>query len=123
MLPDRLSKHIIDYFESHFSLTERATVKSVVVDMNAAYASFIHRLFPNSVVIIDRFHIIQLAGRALDKERIHLAQEMSDSHSRIHRILKSQWKLFRLKNPILTLLKLAICLVSMSICPNKTLSI
>ncbi len=115
MLPDRLSKHIIDYFESHFSLTERATVKSVVVDMNAAYTSFIHRLFPNSVVIIDRFHIIQLAGRALDKERVHLAQELSDSHSRIHRILKSQWKLFRLKKLILTLLKLAIYLVLMSI--------
>ena len=98
ILPDRLSEHITDYFESHFSLAERATVQSVVVDMNAAYASFIHRLFPNSIAIIDRFHII------------HLAQEMSDSHSKIHRILKSQWKLFRLKKLILTLLKLAICL-------------
>lgn len=107
ILPDRLSKHIIDYFESHFSLTEQATVQSVVVDMNAAYASFIHQLFPNSVVIIDRFHIIQLAGRALDKERVHLAQEMSDSHSRIHRILKSQWKLFRLKKADLNATKVS----------------
>ncbi|MCH4058305.1 MAG: ISL3 family transposase [Lactobacillaceae bacterium] len=97
LLKDRLSKSIIDYFESHFSLVERGNVLSVVVDMNAAYASFIHRLFPNAKVIIDRFHIVQLAGKALDKERVNLVQTVPDTHSRIHRILKSQWKLFHLQ--------------------------
>ncbi|WP_225435912.1 transposase [Lacticaseibacillus paracasei] len=28
------------------------------MDMNAAYQSIIHELFPNTKIVIDRFHII-----------------------------------------------------------------
>ncbi|PJE49458.1 ISL3 family transposase [Pediococcus damnosus] len=64
--------------------------------MNAEYGSFIHRLFPNAATIIDRFHIIQLAGRALDNERTQTIRTIQDKHSRIYHILKSQWRLFHL---------------------------
>lgn len=58
-LHNRLSPSIIDYFENHrYSQTERA----LVIDLNAQYQSFIYRLFPNAQIIIDRFHIVQLAG-------------------------------------------------------------
>nr|WP_288552847.1 transposase [uncultured Ligilactobacillus sp.] len=40
-------------------------MKSVVVDLNAQYIKFIKALFPNSRIIIDRFYIVQLVGRAL----------------------------------------------------------
>ncbi|WP_260267665.1 ISL3 family transposase, partial [Pediococcus parvulus] len=95
-LKDRLSKDIIDYFEARFSVQERAQVQSVTIDMNAEYGSFIHRLFPNAATIIDRFHIIQLAGRALDNERTQTIRTIQDKHSRIYHILKSQWRLFHL---------------------------
>ncbi len=92
-LPGRLSKDIIDYFESRYSLTERKRVKRVVVDLNAQYCQFIHRLFPNAESVIDRFHIIQLVGRALDAERLRVLHTIEDHKSRLYKALKSQWKL------------------------------
>lgn len=92
-LPGRLSKDIIDYFESRYSLTERKRVKRVVVDLNAQYCQFIHRLFPHVEPVIDRFHIIQLVGRALDAERLRVLHTIEDHKSRLYKVLKSQWKL------------------------------
>lgn len=95
-LHDRLSASIINYFENRYSKRERAQVQSVVIDLNAQYQSFIYRLFPNAQIIIDRFHIVQLAGRALDNSRISLLKPL-DKRSREYRILKSQWRLFHQK--------------------------
>jgi transposase len=94
ILPDRLTKNIIDYFLNRYSVTERQKVETVVVDLNAQYVSFIHQLFPNAEIIIDRFHIIQMAGRSLDNARIQLLKQFRDHHSREYKILKSQWRLF-----------------------------
>lgn len=74
--------------------TERQKVVTIVVDLNAQYASFIHQLFPNAEIIIDRFHIIQMAGRSLDNARIQLLKQFKDHRSREYKILKSQWRLF-----------------------------
>lgn len=95
-LHNRLSASIINYFENRYSNTERAEVETVVIDLNAQYQSFIYRLFPNAEIIIDRFHIVQLAGRALDNCRITTMKQL-DKHSREYKILKSQWKLFHMK--------------------------
>ncbi|KRM87635.1 transposase [Lacticaseibacillus thailandensis DSM 22698 = JCM 13996] len=95
-LPTRLSRDIIDYFEARYSLQERRTVQTVTIDMNAQYVQFIHRLFPNAELIIDRFHIVQLAARALDQERLRLLHQEIDQHSRRYRVLKSQWRSFHL---------------------------
>ena len=46
---------------NRYTNRERAAVKSVVVDLNA----HIKALFQNSRIIIDRFYIVQLVGRAL----------------------------------------------------------
>ncbi|MCR5524306.1 MAG: ISL3 family transposase [Lactobacillus sp.] len=95
-LHDRLSPSIIDYFENRYSQAERAQVETVVIDLNAQYQSFIYRLFPNAKIIIDRFHIVQLAGRALDNCRIKLLKTLN-KHSREYKIMKTQWRLFHLK--------------------------
>lgn len=95
-LYDRLSSSIINYFENRYSKQERVRVQSVVIGLNAQYQSFIYRLFPNAKIIIDRFHIVQLAGRAFDNSRISLLKTL-DKHSREYRILKSQWRLFHQK--------------------------
>ena len=65
-LQDSLSPTIVAYFENSYSKVKRECVQSVVIDLNAQYQSFIYRLFPNANIIIDRFHLVQLAGRALD---------------------------------------------------------
>ena len=85
------------YFENRYSKFEHDQVESVVIDLNAQYQRFIRRLFPNAKIIIDRFHIVQLAGRALDSCRIALTRSLN-KHSREYKILKSQWRLFHKKS-------------------------
>ena len=85
-LQDRLSPTIIDYFESRYSKAERECVQSVVIDLNTQYQSFIYRLFPNANIIIDRFHLVQLAGRALDNCRISILKQL-DKQSREYKIM------------------------------------
>ena len=79
---------------NRYTNRERAAVKSVVVDLNAQYIKFIKALFPNSWIIIDRFHIVQLVGRALGNARISLMKKMNDCHCREYKILKAHWRLF-----------------------------
>ncbi|KAF0425481.1 hypothetical protein GBO86_06965 [Pediococcus acidilactici] len=45
LLPNRISKNIIDHFERCYSLSSRKAVKSVVLDFNSSYHIFIKRLF------------------------------------------------------------------------------
>ena len=66
---------------NRYTNRERAAVKSVVVDLNAQ-------------IIIDRFHIAQLVGRALGNARISLMKKMNDCHCREYKILKAHWRLF-----------------------------
>ena len=90
ILENRLTKTI----REHFTNRERAAVKSVVVDLDAQYIKFIKALFPNAQIIIDRFHIVQLVGRALGNARISLMKKMNDCHCREYKILKAHWRLF-----------------------------
>ncbi|WP_162254828.1 transposase, partial [Liquorilactobacillus capillatus] len=92
ILSDRLTKNITAYFLSHYSLSERSQVQKIVMDLNAQYQYFIHRIFPNAQVVIDRFHIIQLAGRALDQARISLLHGIEDHRCRNYKMLKSEWR-------------------------------
>ncbi|MFD1440036.1 transposase [Lacticaseibacillus hegangensis] len=60
------------------------------MDMNAAYQLFIHEVFPQAQIIIDRFHIVQLLGRALDQARIATLKQIEDHHLRTYKVLKTQ---------------------------------
>ncbi|WP_240032102.1 transposase [Lacticaseibacillus paracasei] len=60
---------------AHYSLAERTRVQTVTMDMNAAYQTIIHEVFPKTQVVIDRFHIIQLAARALDQVRVQALKQ------------------------------------------------
>jgi len=81
ILENRLTKTIREHFMNRYTNRERAAVKSVVVDLNAQ-------------IIIDRFHIVQLVGRALGNARISLMKKMNDCHCREYKILKAHWRLF-----------------------------
>lgn len=94
LLGDRLNKTIKDFFIGQYSLQERLAVETVTMDMNAAYQSFIHEVFPNAKIVIDRFHIIQLIGRAMDQVRIQALKRVTDHHSRVYRVMKPNWRLF-----------------------------
>ena len=99
VLGDRLSVDIKQFFYSHYSSAQRARVEHVCMDMNAAYQNFIHELFPNAQIVIDRFHVIQLLGRAMDQVRIQCLKEINDKHSREYKALKNNWKTLHKANP------------------------
>lgn len=96
VLPNRQTNTIIHYFKNHYSNVELASVKSVTVDLNAQYVSFIHRIFPHAKVVLDRFHIVQLAQRALSQSRIQFVNQLKDPKTREYKLVKSQWRLFNL---------------------------
>ena len=87
-----LEKHFLKY-----SLKVRLQVKTIVVDMNAAYFKLAKRLFPNAEVIIDRFHLVQLISRSLNITRIKTMNRYRTSNvtdMKNYRKLKKYWKLF-----------------------------
>ena len=94
ILENRLTKTIREHFMNRYTNRERAAVKFVVVDLNAQHIKFIKALFPNARIIIDRFRIVQLVGRALGNARISLMKKMNDCHCREYKILKAHWRLF-----------------------------
>ena len=68
--------------------------------MNAGYVSVIKELFPNANIIIDRFHLVQLINRSMNKTRIQVMNQLSKSDNedqKKYRRLKRYWKLL-LKN-------------------------
>lgn len=98
VLGGRLNKDIKEFFINQYSVAQRATVKRVVMDMNAAYQLIVHELFPNAEIIIDRFHIVQMIGRAMDQIRVTTLKQL-DGKSREYKVLKSLWRLFHLAHP------------------------
>lgn len=76
-----------------YSLQERRRVRTVSVDLNAGYVNLIPELFPNAKIIIDRFHVVQMAQRSLNEARLAVAKQY-DKSSLEYRMLKRYWRLF-----------------------------
>lgn len=80
-----------NYF-SKFTKDSRNNVKTICIDMYSPYISLINEYFPSAQIVIDRFHIVQLLNRALQKTRIEIMKEFSTSSMEYKR-LKRYWKL------------------------------
>jgi transposase len=70
-------------------LAARSSVETIVIDMYSPYISIINKLFPRVNIIIDKFHIVQLFNRALNKTRIKLMNSNKNHYNK----LKKYWKL------------------------------
>ena len=95
ILPSRDSRTIKDHFLSRFGLMARKQVKTITVDMNAGYISFIPELFPNAKIIIDRFHLVQLVNRSMNSTRVTVMKQFHTSDGedmKRYRRLKRYWK-------------------------------
>ena len=95
ILPSRRLTCLKEHFQ-RYSLTVRSQVKTIVIDMNTPYFSLIHTLFPEAKIIIDRFHLVQLVSRSLNKTRIKVMNQYNTSKpedKKNNRKLKKYWKL------------------------------
>ena len=88
ILDSRKSIDIEKYF-SRYSRSERQKVKFITLDLYKPYYKLMHKLFPNAILIPDRFHIVIQARNALDKTRIKLCKKSNLNY----RKLKKYWKL------------------------------
>lgn len=98
ILHQRTQFVIKNHFIANYSLADRKRVKTVTIDMNAGYASVIQELFPQAEIIIDRFHIVQLINRSMNKCRIQIMNQLFKSNAedqKKYRRLKRYWKLFQ----------------------------
>ncbi|HIY58069.1 MAG TPA: ISL3 family transposase [Candidatus Tetragenococcus pullicola] len=94
ILDDRRNFKLITFFQ-RFSLKARQSVQHVVMDMNAAYASMVPKVFPNATILIDHFHIIQQISRAFNQQRIRTQNRLNKNDSedgKNYRKLKKYWK-------------------------------
>ena len=97
ILSQRTNWTIKNHFMTNYSLAERNQVKTVTIDMNAGYATLIKELFPHAEIIIDRFHLVQLINRSMNRCRVRVMNQLRTSNGedmKKYRRLKRYWKLF-----------------------------
>lgn len=112
LVEDRTTYNLDKYF-SHYTEKARKRVKFVVMDMYSPYIDLIKKWFPNAIIIIDLFHIIQLLTKSLNKTRINVMKENKEDKTKLKKywrlILKSRfdldtssWKKFRCFKKLMT---------------------
>lgn len=92
IVEDRRLTSLIKYFHQ-FKKKARRSVKRIVIDIYTPYMSLIKKIFPNAKIVIDRFHIVQLFHRSLNKTRVLAMNRHKDYYNKY----KKYWKLL-LKN-------------------------
>ena len=93
---DIVENRRLNYLKQYFDLYPkevRAKVKTITIDMYTPYMTLIKELFPNAKIIIDRFHIVQLVSRVLNKVRISVMNTKKNKEIPIYNKLKKYWKL------------------------------
>ncbi len=66
IIEDRNLDNPIKYF-FHYDYKARSGVKFIIIDMYSPYVSLIKKMFPNSIIIIDKFYLTQIISRSLNK--------------------------------------------------------
>ena len=92
ILNSRTSLAIEKYF-SRYPRSEREKVKFITLDLYKPYYKLMHHLFPNAILIPDRFHFVLQPRNALDKTRISFIKKNDPDYKKF----KKYWKLL-LKN-------------------------
>ena len=93
IVENRTLPYLTKYFKK-FTYKARASVKHICIDIYKPYMSLIKDVFPNAEIVLDKFHIVNLLGRALLKTRIEIMKEFNTSSIEYKR-LKRYWKLIQ----------------------------
>lgn len=79
MLPDR-DKPLVTAWLHQFK--DRGGVKGVAIDMWRPYKDAAQAIFPGLPVVIDKFHLVRMANRAMDDIRISLSKDQDKAVGR-----------------------------------------
>lgn len=100
ILSSRDGYTVKNHFYANYSLKQLNKVKTITIDMNSSYIGVIKEVFPHAEIIIDRFHLVQLINRSMNKTRVRIMNQIKTSNNedmKKYRRIKRYWKLI-LKN-------------------------
>lgn len=89
-------KFKLEQYLSDIPESVRNNVKTVTTDMYPTYIELSKKLFKNARIVIDKFHIVQLFTRELNKLRINVMKSFN-TKSNEYKVLKRYWKVFNAK--------------------------
>lgn len=90
ILESRKSSDILKYF-MRFPRKQRLNVKFIIMDMFEPYYKLFKTIFPNAIIITDKFHVVALASNALKSTRIKSMKHDKKNYNK----LKHYWKLIQ----------------------------
>src|SRR5512144_2527506 len=73
-VPGRTSRCVVDWLEAR-SEACRAGVRFVALDPSAPYAAAVRQALPSATIVVDHFHLVQLANQAVTKVRQRVTQQ------------------------------------------------
>jgi len=91
ILPNRLKNSLLGYFKS-IDIKERKKVKYVIMDAWGTYRDVAKAMFPNAVIISDRFHYIRQIYWAFNSIRVKVQDKFYKTNRHIYNIMKKNWK-------------------------------
>lgn len=91
LLPFCTIRQLERYFY-RFDQSARENVGIIVTDMNNTYPKLARTVFPNAIVVMNKFHVINALNRAFNKTRVKFMKQFGSSSREFH-ALKRYWKL------------------------------
>lgn len=71
MLLDREKPTVSTYLWKH----RNDPVEVIAMDMWRGYKSVVYQVFPNAIIVVDKFHVVRMANEAVDKIRLKLSKD------------------------------------------------
>lgn len=103
IVESRRKDYLVDYF-SKIPFGERKNVKYFVSDMNDTYKQMHRIFFPDSIYLIDMFHISNLFNNCVREVRSRIMKN-NEKGSKEYGFLKNNWKFFQMHEDRLVTLK------------------
>lgn len=93
MLPNNQPQMVISYLKQ---LDNKDNVEAVTMDFFKGYANYVEKAFAphHPLIIIDKFHVIQLINRHMDSIRKSIHRQEQLSSTKVAKKLKNERKLF-----------------------------
>ena len=90
IIESRKSNFLFKYF-MRFPRKQRLAVKFIILDMFEPYYLLLNKIFPISILITDKFHVVALASNALKNTRVKCMKKDKKNYNK----LKHYWKLIQ----------------------------
>ena len=93
VIESRTAPYLNEYFKG-LSTLERQKVKFFISDMNETYRNVKRVFFPDSIHVIDHFHIVKQFTEAIQKTRKNIMKSKKGENTKEYKFLKKYWKYF-----------------------------